>query len=100
MSTSSVQVPHPHRAESQQTAADTEGPVPLEAHQQARHARPADAAPATTGAVPAAVPAPAWLDNYDDEAQVTQNLDLKTPPPVAATSIRDRGTGEDLVPRA
>jgi hypothetical protein len=50
---------------------------------------------------PVANPAPAWLDTYDDEAQVTQNLDLKTPPPVAASAVRDRGgPGEDLVPRS
>jgi hypothetical protein len=50
---------------------------------------------------PQAPAVPAWLDVYDDEAQVTQNLDLKTPPPVSASSVRDRGTpGEDLVPRS
>ncbi|TDS81091.1 hypothetical protein [Amnibacterium kyonggiense] len=100
VSTTPVQVPRTHRAESQPTAAEAEEAIRLEAHQQARHARPTDEAPAATGAVPAATPAPAWLDNYDDEAQVTQNLDLKTPPPVAATSVRDRGPGEDLVPRS
>ncbi|MDP9116311.1 MAG: hypothetical protein M3O28_03415, partial [Actinomycetota bacterium] len=66
---------------------------------QARHARPSEQTP--PGAVPAATPAPAWLDTYDDEAQVTQNLDLKTPPPVSASAVRGRGApGEDLVPRS
>jgi hypothetical protein len=101
--TAPVQLPHTHRAPAA-VAVDPEEAVRLEAHQQARHARPgdqvqvsaADAAPAAP-----ATPAPAWLDTYDDEAQVTQNLDLKTPPPVAASAVRGRGTpGEDLVPRS
>ena len=82
---------------------DREESLRLEAHQQARHARAAEEPPAETGAVvaPPGGPAPAWLDTYDDEAQVTQNLDLKTPPPIAASAVRDRGgPGEDLVPRS
>ena len=92
---------HPHRAEDARAAAAAEA-VRLEAHQQARHARPTEQPPAATDAVPTPTPtpAPAWLDTYDDEAQVTQNLDLKTPPPVSATSVRDRGSGDDLVPRS
>lgn len=107
-STAPVLQQHPHRAGGA-PAADSDEAVRLEAHLQARHARPVE--PPATGAVPAAppaqtpaqtqaTPAPAWLDNYDDEAQVTQNLDLKTPPPVAASAVRDRGKGEDLVPRS
>lgn len=74
----------------------------------ARHALPDAAptpAPAPTVAEQAAVdPAksatPSWLDTYDDEAQVTQNMNLKTPPPVAAAAIRDRApSGADIVPR-
>lgn len=44
---------------------------------------------------------PAWLDTYDDEADVTRDIDLsKTPPPVAASAVRDRTrTGDDIVPR-
>ncbi|MGN6742336.1 MAG: hypothetical protein ACTHJL_03430 [Amnibacterium sp.] len=46
-------------------------------------------------------PTPAWLDTYDDEADVTQDIDLsKTPRPVAASAVRDRTrTGDDIVPR-
>jgi hypothetical protein len=100
MSTAPVQLAHPHRATGA-SSADADEAVRLEAHQQARHARPGDPAPAATDAAPAPAAAPAWLDTYDDEAQVTQNLDLKTPPPVAATAVRDRGApGEDLVPRS
>lgn len=103
LGTASVQLPRPHRADGPPAApaAEAEEAVRLEAHQQARHARP-DAQAPSTGAVPAATPtpAPAWLDTYDDEAQVTQNLDLKTPPPVSASAVRDRGAGDDLVPRS
>lgn len=96
-STAPVGMQRSHRAAAE--AAEAEEAVRLEAHQQARHARPSESTP--TGAVPAATPAPAWLDTYDDEAQVTQNLDLKTPPPVSAAAVRDRGApGEDLVPRS
>ena len=44
---------------------------------------------------------PAWLDVYDDEAEVTRDIDLsKTPPPKAASAVRDRTrTGDDIVPR-
>lgn len=76
----------------------------VDAQQAARHAAPPEpaaqpSAPARDGGTAAPV-APAWLDQYDDEAQVTQNMDLKTPPPVAATSVRDRSpSGEDIVPR-
>jgi hypothetical protein len=44
---------------------------------------------------------PAWLDTYDDEAEVTRDIDLsKTPPPKAASAVRDRTrTGDDIVPR-
>jgi type II secretory pathway pseudopilin PulG len=107
LSTEPVQLPHTHRAPAVAVAAapeETEEAVPLEEHQQARHARPGEQTPASpVGPPPAATatPAPAWLDTYDDEAQVTQNLDLKTPPPVAAAAVRDRGgPGEDLVPRS
>jgi hypothetical protein len=106
--TAPVQLQHAHRADGAPRG-DVDEAVRLEAHEQARHARPDEPAPATgdvpqtgprTGAA-ARVPAPAWLDDYDDEAQITQNLDLKTPPPVAASSVRGRGTpGEDLVPRS
>ena len=45
-------------------------------------------------------PTPAWVDTYDDEAEVTQTMNLKTPPPVAAMSVRDRNrSGDDIVPR-
>jgi hypothetical protein len=46
-------------------------------------------------------PTPAWLDVYDDEAEVTRDIDLsKTPPPKAASAVRDRTrTGDDIVPR-
>jgi hypothetical protein len=105
--TAPVQVPHAHRAEAPAATAPAaeEESIRLEAHQQARHARPVESPVPTTigGAGPAvgSVPPPAWLDVYDDEAQVTQNLDLKTPPPVSASAVRDRGTpGEDLVPRS
>lgn len=101
VSTAPVQLSHPHRAPGAPSA-DADEAVRLEAHQQARHARPDEQPQAPNGAAPAAqaTPAPAWLDTYDDEAQVTQNLDLTTPPPVAASAVRDRGgPGEDLVPR-
>ena len=86
----------------------------------ARHARPGTAtAVATTPAEPPVEPAapepesepaapvgerqatPAWLDTYDDEAEVTRDIDLsKTPPPKAASAVRDRTrTGDDIVPR-
>jgi hypothetical protein len=109
--TAPVQLPRPHRAEAAQPAApaasapapapESDEAVRLEAHQQARHARP-EGPTTATGTVPAptSTPAPAWLDTYDDEAQVTQNLNLKTPPPVAASAVRDRGPGDDLVPRS
>ena len=46
-------------------------------------------------------PVPAWLDTYDDEADVTRDIDLsKTPPPMSASAVRDRTrTGDDIVPR-
>ncbi|WP_375387929.1 hypothetical protein [uncultured Amnibacterium sp.] len=90
-------------------SAEADEAVRLEAHQQARHARPIEEpavspgtnAPSGGSAQKSGVPAPAWLDVYDDEAQVTQNLDLKTPPPVSASAVRGRGApGEDLVPRS
>ena len=100
LSTAPVQVPHVHRAPTLPSS-DAEDAVRLEAHQQARHARPSDDAPAAPGHGPESNPAPAWLDTYDDDAHVTQNLDLKTPPPVAAAAVRDRGApGEDVVPRS
>jgi len=104
MSTAPVQLPHAHRAPNAPTPEADEAvrleAVRLEAHQQARHARPTDEVAAPGGAA-YATPAPAWLDTYDDEAHVTQNLDLKTPPPVAAAAVRDRGApGEDVVPRS
>ncbi|MBW4042124.1 MAG: hypothetical protein HIU86_08350 [Acidobacteria bacterium] len=90
---------HPDRVGTAVETTDAEEAVRLEAHQQARHARPSEQA--SSGPLPAATPAPAWLDTYDDEAHVTQNLDLKTPPPVSASAVRDRGgPGEDLVPRS
>jgi hypothetical protein len=48
-----------------------------------------------------AQPTPAWLDTYDDEAEVTRDIDLsKTPPPMPASAVRDRTrTGDDIVPR-
>ncbi len=101
VSTAPVQLSHPHRAPGAPSA-DADEAVRLEAHQQARHARPDEQpqAPNGAGSAAPATPAPAWLDTYDDEAQVTQNLDLTTPPPVAASAVRDRGgPGEDLVPR-
>ena len=103
LSTAPVTVPRAHRAAEAAAAAEAEEAVRLEAHQQARHARPTDQSGSASSGTPAAAPtpAPAWLDTYDDEAQVTQNLDLKTPPPVAASAVRDRGTsGDDLVPRS
>ena len=103
VSTAPVQLSHAHRAPGAPSA-DADEAVRLEAHQQARHARPDEQSQsAAAGAAPAvpSTPAPAWLDTYDDEAQVTQNLDLKTPPPVSASAVRGRGTpGEDLVPRS
>lgn len=42
---------------------------------------------------------PEWLDDYDDEAHVTQTMNLKTPPPVAASRLRDRAPAGDIVPR-
>lgn len=101
VSTAPVQLSHPHRAASAPSADGGEA-VRLEAHQQARHARPDEPQQAADGVAPAApvTPSPGWLDSYDDEAQVTQNLDLTTPPPVAASAVRGRGSpGEDLVPR-
>ncbi|WP_375407647.1 hypothetical protein, partial [uncultured Amnibacterium sp.] len=101
VSTAPVQLSHPHRAASTPSADGAEA-VRLEAHQQARHARPDEPQQAADGVAPAApvTPSPGWLDSYDDEAQVTQNLDLTTPPPVAASAVRGRGSpGEDLVPR-
>lgn len=90
----------------------------------ARHASPSEAAPVlaavpsdpstapevpepdTEPAVAAAPvgerqPTPAWLDTYDDEAEVTRDIDLsKTPPPKSASAVRDRThTGDDIVPR-
>lgn len=113
--TAPVQLQHAHRAAGA-TAADADDVARTEAHLQARHARGEDAAegpaiPADGPDAPAARPdrptqndrvaEPGWLDDYDDEAQVTQNLDLTTPPPVSATAVRDRGPrGEDLVPRS
>lgn len=99
VSTAPVQLSHPHRAPGAPSA-DGDDAVRLEAHQQARHARPDEAQQAVGGAAPA-TSAPAWLDSYDDEAQVTQSLDLTTPPPVSASAVRARGgAGEDLVPRS
>lgn len=100
VSTAPVQLSQPHRAAGA-TSADGDEAVRLEAHQQARHARPDEPQQAANGVAPAPVtPSPAWLDTYDDDAQVTQNLDLTTPPPVAASAVRGRGSpGEDLVPR-
>lgn len=102
-----VQLQHPRRGAAV-PAADVDDAARIEAarveaHQQARHARPSGQEAPATGAVPLsqATPTPAWLDTYDDEAQVTQNLDLNAPPPVAASSVRGRGTpGDDLVPRS
>lgn len=102
VSTAPVQLSHPHRAPGAPSA-DGDDAVRLEAHQQARHARPDEAQQAVGGAAPPTptTPAPAWLDSYDDEAQVTQSLDLTTPPPVSASAVRARGgAGEDLVPRS
>ncbi len=90
----------------------------------ARHSSPAESAPAVAAvaadpppatdvsepekepAVAAApvgerMPTPAWLDTYDDEAEVTRDIDLsKTPPPKSASAVRDRTrTGDDIVPR-
>jgi hypothetical protein len=97
--TAPVGLQRSHRVGATNEPADADEAVRLEAHQQARHARPSEQPP--TGAIPATTSAPAWLDTYDDEAQVTQNLDLKTPPPVSASAVRDRGApGEDLVPRS
>ncbi|MFD1722516.1 hypothetical protein ACFSBI_13245, partial [Amnibacterium endophyticum] len=42
---------------------------------------------------------PEWLDDYDDEAHVTQTMNLKTPPPVSASALRDRSSTGDIVPR-
>ncbi|MDH2442554.1 hypothetical protein QDR37_01215 [Amnibacterium sp. CER49] len=43
---------------------------------------------------------PDWLDEYDDDADITQqSMNLKTPPPVAASSVHDRTkSGEGIVP--
>lgn len=99
--TGTATVAEPHS--SADTPSDGEGQAPQVA---ARHAAPNDAPGAEVSSAgqddrgTGARPAPAWLDQYDDDAQVTQNMDLKTPPPVAATSVRDRSpSGEDIVPR-
>lgn len=99
--TAPVPLQHAHRAPGA-PAADADEAVRLEAHQSARHSRPGGPQSAVAASRPGAAPAsdPSWLDDYDDEAHVTQNLDLKTPPPVAAAAVRDRGPGEDLVPRS
>jgi hypothetical protein len=103
--TAPVQLPHPHRAGTGSAPEQEDEAIPVDAHPQTRHGHAAEHAAAADAAKPAAAPVatatPAWLDEYDDEAQVTQNLDLKTPPPVSASSVRGRGTpGEDLVPRS
>lgn len=98
--TAPVRVPRSHRAE----------PAPIveveqleqlersEAQQPARHTTAAVAVQDERPARPAGTPE--WLDVYDDEAQVTQqNMDLRTPPPVSATSVRDRAPSGDIVPR-
>lgn len=43
---------------------------------------------------------PDWLDEYDDDADITQqSMNLKTPPPVSASSVHDRTkSGEGIVP--
>lgn len=91
---------HAHRAQVAPVT-DADEAVRLEAQVQARRSRAEEATPAPAAPTPSPAPLPAWLDTYDDEAQVTQNFDLKTPPPVAAASVRDRGqSGDDLVPRS
>lgn len=95
---------HARQAAQEAAARDAAALMPASVATGAAPAMPAAEKPAASAATPPAAPtpspAPAWLDTYDDEAQVTQNLDLKTPPPVSASSVRDRGgVGDDLVPR-
>lgn len=112
--TAPVRIPRSHRAE----------PAPIdevqqleqvEAHQASLLGRPAEqraeareqpdreeqaketATAARTGTAQRRTPE--WLDDYDDEAHVTQNLDLRTPPPVSASTLRDRSATGDIVPR-
>ena len=95
--TAPVRLARSHRAD----------PAPIAEVEQLERADAPQPARHTTAAVavqeaPAPRPAntPEWLDVYDDEAQVTQqNIDLRTPPPVSATSVRDRAPAGDIVPR-
>jgi len=65
-------------------------PQPLQPVQAAESGQPAlaDANPGK----------PSWLDDYDDDAHVTRNIPLSTPAPVPASTLRDRGGPDDLVP--
>ncbi|HEY8319507.1 MAG TPA: hypothetical protein VIG76_11810 [Amnibacterium sp.] len=92
-------------------AAPAEQDAPAPAPAAAPSPEPASAEAPAAVAVPATVdeqpapsqkqPVPAWLDTYDDEADVTRDIDLsKTPPPMSASAVRDRTrTGDDIVPR-
>ncbi len=99
--TAPVRAPRSHRADPAPIAEveQLERLDRADAQQPARHAT---AAVPVQEAAPAARPGgtPEWLDDYDDEAQVTQqNMDLRTPPPVSATTVRDRAPAGDIVPR-
>jgi hypothetical protein len=120
-----AEAPHPPTTEPvliQRTRLDS---MERQSVDHARHGRPAELPPAVAVAAPEAQPpateqaepvpvpdpepapvgerqpTPAWLDTYDDEAEVTRDIDLsRTPPPKAASAVRDRTrTGDDIVPR-
>ena len=88
----STTVVHPHRAAGPPVTDSDDADS-----QASRHARPVlideEQPPVAQRRVPE------WLDTYDDEADVTQNLDLRTPPPVSASKVRDRAPNTDIVPR-
>jgi len=90
------------RPETESAATEAPAPTPVAAAP-ARAAEPApsESEPAPEPEPGAPQPTPAWLDTYDDEAEVTRDIDLsKTPPPMSATAVRDRTrTGDDIVPR-
>jgi hypothetical protein len=79
-------LPRSEFLETAMAAASATGAVPLQEPKQPRLQPPAEK--------------PDWLDEYDDDADVTQqSMNLKTPPPVAASSVHDRTkSGEGIVP--
>jgi hypothetical protein len=95
-STEPVAVQRPRLAEAREPVLSPDGTGRSE---KARHAL-ADEAMTQPPPAPARAATPAWLDDYDDDADVTQSMNLKTPPPVPATSVRDRRhTGDNILPR-